>query len=140
MAKVEAESKDEAMRSKTAVRCAKAAFLLSSLKSSQNRHLKATVDQQAKEKEMLRKAVGDLKIELVRERLRNKRIKLCAPDSYLSFELLPFYCLQICLNSHGINSKAMEFACGATLTCSRSTLLDLSASILICTEFLRPAI
>lgn len=48
MAKVEAESKDEAMRSKTAVRCAKAAFLLSSLKSSQNRHLKATVDQQAK--------------------------------------------------------------------------------------------
>ena len=49
MENVEAESKDEAMRgSKTAIRCAKAAFLLSSLKSSQNRQLRATAHEQAK--------------------------------------------------------------------------------------------
>ncbi|KAA0038606.1 hypothetical protein IC582_006977 [Cucumis melo] len=78
MENVEAESKDEAMRgSKTAIRCAKAAFLLSSLKSSQNRQLRATAHEQAKERKMLRKTVGDLKIQLARERLRNKRIKLC---------------------------------------------------------------
>lgn len=49
MEDVEAETKNEAMRgSKTAIRCAKAAFLLSSLKSSQNRQLRATVHEQAK--------------------------------------------------------------------------------------------
>ncbi|KGN60336.1 uncharacterized protein LOC105435036 [Cucumis sativus] len=78
MEDVEAETKNEAMRgSKTAIRCAKAAFLLSSLKSSQNRQLRATVHEQAKEKKMLGKTVGDLKIQLARERVRNKRIKLC---------------------------------------------------------------
>ncbi|XP_022138206.1 uncharacterized protein LOC111009432 [Momordica charantia] len=77
MEKVEAESRDEAMRSRTAFRCAKAAFVLSSLKSSQNHYLRATVYEIVKEKEKLRKTLGDLKVELARERLRNKRIKLC---------------------------------------------------------------
>lgn len=48
MEKFPEESTEEAMRSKTAFRCAKAAFLLSSLKSSQNRHLRAAVDEQTK--------------------------------------------------------------------------------------------
>ncbi|KAJ6340096.1 hypothetical protein OIU77_007946 [Salix suchowensis] len=71
------ESKDERLKSQVAIRCAKAAILLSSLKSFPNRHLTTSIE----EKEMMIKTmvreIGDLKMELARERLKNKRIKLC---------------------------------------------------------------
>ncbi|KAM0976726.1 hypothetical protein PS2_019328 [Malus domestica] len=70
-----------AMRSDVAIRCAKAAFLLSSLKSSPNRRVRTAIDDDddeiAEEKEMLKKEIGDLKVTVARERLRNKRIKVC---------------------------------------------------------------
>ncbi|TQD69193.1 hypothetical protein C1H46_045274 [Malus baccata] len=70
-----------AMRSDVAIRCAKAAFLLSSLKSSPNRRVSTAIDDDddeiAEEKEMLKKEIGDLKVMVARERLRNKRIKVC---------------------------------------------------------------
>ncbi|KAJ6759704.1 hypothetical protein OIU79_024715 [Salix purpurea] len=75
------ESKDERLKSQVAIRCAKAAILLSKLKSSPNRHLTTSIDDQGEEKEMLIKTmvreIGDLKMELARERLKIKRIKLC---------------------------------------------------------------
>ncbi|KAJ6340088.1 hypothetical protein OIU77_007942 [Salix suchowensis] len=71
------ESKDEPLKSQVAIRCAKAAILLSKLKSLPNRHLTTSIE----EKEMLIKTmvreIGDFKMELARERLKNKRIKLC---------------------------------------------------------------
>ncbi|XP_008373838.2 uncharacterized protein [Malus domestica] len=71
-----------AMRSDVAIRCAKAAFLLSSLKSSPNRRVSTAIDDDddeiaQEEKEMLKKEIGDLKVTVARERLRNKRIKVC---------------------------------------------------------------
>uniref|UniRef100_A0A6N2N3T0 Uncharacterized protein n=1 Tax=Salix viminalis TaxID=40686 RepID=A0A6N2N3T0_SALVM len=73
------ESKDERLKAQVAIRCAKAAILLSKLKSFPNRHLTTSIDDQGEEKEMLIKTmvreIGDLKMELVRERLKNKRIK-----------------------------------------------------------------
>ncbi|KAM2323058.1 hypothetical protein PS1_019933 [Malus domestica] len=70
-----------AMRSDVAIRCAKAVFLLSSLKSSPNRRVSTAIDDDddeiAEEKEMLKKEIGDLKVTVARERLRNKRIKVC---------------------------------------------------------------
>ncbi|KAM4075129.1 hypothetical protein ACJW30_10G145600 [Castanea mollissima] len=67
--KAEMEKKEEALKSRVAIRCAKAALLLSSLKSLPN----STADHHHQEKKML-----ELKIELARERLKNKRIKQCA--------------------------------------------------------------
>ncbi|XP_050124228.1 uncharacterized protein LOC126601551 isoform X3 [Malus sylvestris] len=67
-----------AMRSDVAIRCAKAAFLLSSLKSSPNRRVSTAIDDDDYEiAEMLKKEIGDLKVTVARERLRNKRIKVC---------------------------------------------------------------
>nr|XP_008373972.2 uncharacterized protein LOC103437133 isoform X3 [Malus domestica] len=67
-----------AMRSDVAIRCAKAAFLLSSLKSSPNRRVSTAIDDDDDEiAEMLKKEIGDLKVTVARERLRNKRIKVC---------------------------------------------------------------
>jgi hypothetical protein len=40
------EAKDDALKSKTVVRCAKAAFLLSALKSLPNRYVNSTIDDQ----------------------------------------------------------------------------------------------
>ncbi|XP_030948737.1 uncharacterized protein LOC115972552 [Quercus lobata] len=68
--KAEMEKKEEALKSRVAVRCAKAAFLLSSLKPLPN----STADHHHhQEKKML-----EMKMELARERLKNKRIKQCA--------------------------------------------------------------
>ncbi|KAM1134851.1 hypothetical protein TB2_043926 [Malus domestica] len=66
-----------ALRSDVAIRCAKAALLLSSLKSSPARRRDTAVDDDddIAEKEM-KKEIGDLKVEVARERLRNKRIKI----------------------------------------------------------------
>lgn len=46
----ERESKDEARKLQIAIRCAKSAFLLSSLKSSVNRVLKAAIDDESEVK------------------------------------------------------------------------------------------
>ncbi|XP_050265127.1 uncharacterized protein LOC126709081 [Quercus robur] len=67
--KAEMEKKEEALKSRVAVRCAKAALLLSSLKPLPN----STADHHHQEKKML-----EVKMELARERLKNKRIKQCA--------------------------------------------------------------
>nr|XP_023918900.1 uncharacterized protein LOC112030443 [Quercus suber]POF02340.1 hypothetical protein CFP56_31234 [Quercus suber] len=64
--KAEIEKKEEALKSKVAIRCAKAAFLLSSLRSLPN----STADHHHQEKKML-----EVKVELARERHKNKRIK-----------------------------------------------------------------
>ncbi|KAG5229962.1 Retrotransposon-derived protein [Salix suchowensis] len=79
------ERKDEALKSQVTIRCAKAAILLSSLKSFPNHHLTTSIDDQGEDKkksemEMMKtmvREIGDLKMELARERLKNKRIKLC---------------------------------------------------------------
>ncbi|KAJ0086035.1 hypothetical protein Patl1_08519 [Pistacia atlantica] len=68
------EKKDESVRSQVAIRCAKAAILLSSLS---NRHSKATINDGDEEKEMLKRDMEDLKVEMVRERMKSKKIKLC---------------------------------------------------------------
>ncbi|KAJ6391513.1 hypothetical protein OIU77_025486 [Salix suchowensis] len=74
------ESKDKPLKSQVAIRCAKAAILLSSFKSFPNRHLTTSIEDQGEEKEMMKtmvREIGDLKMELARERMKNKRIKLC---------------------------------------------------------------
>ncbi|XP_062165511.1 uncharacterized protein LOC133872024 [Alnus glutinosa] len=71
------EAKDDALKSKTVVRCAKAAFLLSALKSLPNRYVNSTIDDQHEEVKLMRREIGELKMELARERLKNRRIKLC---------------------------------------------------------------
>ncbi|XP_062025180.1 uncharacterized protein LOC133741262 [Rosa rugosa] len=71
----------EALQSRNAIRSIKVALLLSRLKpSSANCRLNAATDHSdaaTEKEEALRKEIGDLKMEVVRERLRNKRIRLC---------------------------------------------------------------
>ncbi|CAM8991364.1 unnamed protein product [Rhodiola kirilowii] len=64
------ETKSEARRSQIALQCAKAALLLASLK---NRNRSAE-DYQVLEME---KMVMNLKVELVKERMRMRQVKLC---------------------------------------------------------------
>ncbi|KAK2659741.1 hypothetical protein Ddye_006274 [Dipteronia dyeriana] len=63
---------EESMKSQTAIRCAQAAVLLSSLS---NRNMKATINNE--EDEEKEREIEDLKVELVRERMKTKKIKLC---------------------------------------------------------------
>lgn len=58
---------ERARKSQDPMRCAKAAMLLVSLGTCR--------DQQ--EKEMMKQAIDDLRMELVRERIRRKNLKLC---------------------------------------------------------------
>ncbi|KAF5740228.1 hypothetical protein HS088_TW11G00294 [Tripterygium wilfordii] len=74
------DNKDEALKSQIAIRCANAAARLLSLRSSPN-HL---LDDQDEEKERMSREITDMKIELVRERVRSRRIKLC---SFMEFAL-----------------------------------------------------
>ncbi|XP_065848228.1 uncharacterized protein [Euphorbia lathyris] len=79
MVKGSMENKDEALESLTYIRCAKAAWILYSLKSSPNRHFTTRTDDQDEEKDlMMLKQIEDLKIKLAKERIKNKRIKLCS--------------------------------------------------------------
>ncbi|KAK4274106.1 hypothetical protein QN277_017386 [Acacia crassicarpa] len=65
------ENEDRALKLLMATRrCAKAALLLSNLKSLPSH----TLD----DNEMLRRGIEDLKVQLVKQRLINKRIKLCS--------------------------------------------------------------
>nr|XP_011465507.1 PREDICTED: uncharacterized protein LOC105351778 [Fragaria vesca subsp. vesca] len=72
----------EAQQSRNAIRSIKVALLLSRLKpSSADRRLTAAADRRdaatEEKEEELKREIGDLKMEVVRERLRNKRIRLC---------------------------------------------------------------
>ncbi|KAM5575713.1 hypothetical protein ABKV19_014584 [Rosa sericea] len=73
----------EALQSRNAIRSIKVALLLSRLKpSSADRRLTdhrnaATEKEEALRREIVRREIGDLKMEVVRERLRSKRIRLC---------------------------------------------------------------
>ncbi|GLU16192.1 hypothetical protein SLE2022_326370 [Rubroshorea leprosula] len=71
------ETKDEILKSPIAISCAKAAMLLSSLKSSPNYLLESTNNDEDEEKEMMKREIGHLRLELTRERLKRRRIKLC---------------------------------------------------------------
>ncbi|KAK9271130.1 hypothetical protein L1049_026719 [Liquidambar formosana] len=75
---VEFESKDEPLKSQIAIRCAKAALLLSSLKSFPSCTLRSPHHDEDEEREILMRAVADLKLELVKERMKSRRIKLCS--------------------------------------------------------------
>ncbi|GMY17282.1 Retrotransposon-derived protein [Fagus crenata] len=66
------EGKEEALKSNVLIRCAKAAFLLSALKFPNS-----TTDHQDEEKEKLRREMREMEMELARERVKNKKIKLC---------------------------------------------------------------
>ncbi|PRQ21417.1 hypothetical protein RchiOBHm_Chr7g0239021 [Rosa chinensis] len=68
----------EALQSRNAIRSIKVALLLSRLKpSSVDRRLTDHRGAATEKEEALRREIGDLKMEVVRERLRNKRIRLC---------------------------------------------------------------
>ncbi|XP_024026221.1 uncharacterized protein LOC21386937 [Morus notabilis] len=72
-----AQTKTEAATRRQIAIQSKVEHLLSPLKSSANRFLNLQME------ETLKKEIADLKIQLARERLNNKRVKLCG-----SFELL----------------------------------------------------
>ncbi|XP_022855129.1 uncharacterized protein LOC111376400 [Olea europaea var. sylvestris] len=69
----------QAMKSQVAIRCAKAAILLSSLKNSPNN---STSNITLKNEE----EIEDLKIALVKEKLKNKKLRIC-----VEMELLVFF-------------------------------------------------
>ncbi|XVF36718.1 hypothetical protein REPUB_Repub19eG0082200 [Reevesia pubescens] len=74
----EGEGRDEDHRKLViAIRCAKAALLLSSLKSTVNHVFQAANYDESEEKEKMRREIGNLRVELVRERVKMKNIKLC---------------------------------------------------------------
>ncbi|GAY41622.1 hypothetical protein CUMW_060860 [Citrus unshiu] len=67
------ETKEEGVKLQIAIRCAKALNLLSSLR---NCDLKATTNDDDEEKETMKRIIGDLQVELARERLTTKKLKL----------------------------------------------------------------
>ncbi|XAR62160.1 hypothetical protein NMG60_11016801 [Bertholletia excelsa] len=72
------ENKDEAVKTQIAIRCAKAALLLLSLKCSRNRRLVSAEDSQHEEREQrLRTEADDLRRRLFKERVEHRRIRLC---------------------------------------------------------------
>ncbi|KAK6246062.1 hypothetical protein QQP08_022729 [Theobroma cacao] len=74
---IEEKTRDEARKLLIAIRCAKAALLLSSLKSSVSRVFEAANNDEDEEKEKMRREIENLRVELVKERLKIKKIKLC---------------------------------------------------------------
>ncbi|XP_059630285.1 uncharacterized protein LOC132273323 [Cornus florida] len=84
---------EETMKSHIAIRCAKAAILISSLKSTGNPWLKSTEDDkdeyEERETMMLKRAVEELKKELVRERVKSRKMRLCSvTESLLQITIL----------------------------------------------------
>ncbi|XVE55495.1 hypothetical protein DITRI_Ditri03aG0163200 [Diplodiscus trichospermus] len=71
------ETKDGAPKLQLAIRCVKAAFLLSSLKSSVNSVFESANIEEIEEKEKMWREIENLRVELVKERLKIKKIKLC---------------------------------------------------------------
>ncbi|OMO93777.1 hypothetical protein CCACVL1_06354 [Corchorus capsularis] len=76
MEAIEEETKEEARNLQIATRCVKAALLLSSLKSTMIRVSEARNNDQDKEEEKMRREMENIKVELVKERLKMKKIKL----------------------------------------------------------------
>ncbi|KAJ4701331.1 Mediator of RNA polymerase II transcription subunit like [Melia azedarach] len=70
------QNKEEGVKLQIAIRCARAANLLSSLRNSG--HFGATINNEDLdvEKEIMRREIGDLKVELVRERMKRKKLQL----------------------------------------------------------------
>ncbi|GAB2290625.1 hypothetical protein Dimus_024904 [Dionaea muscipula] len=72
---------DEAMRrSQIAIRCAKSAMLLLSLKSSDH-HLRsetAADHEEVNEKQRMLRTINDLRMQLLRERMKARKSKLCS--------------------------------------------------------------
>ncbi|ESQ27299.1 hypothetical protein EUTSA_v10019357mg [Eutrema salsugineum] len=66
-------SKDESIRVRTAIRCARATMLLYSLASS-----RATIDTAGEEEGETRRELEDLRRRLAIEKKRRNRIKLCS--------------------------------------------------------------
>ncbi|KAI4307389.1 hypothetical protein L6164_030587 [Bauhinia variegata] len=74
---MENEATNRVLKSQLALRrCAKAAFLLSALKLPHGIDRDSTTNY--RDEEMWRREIQDLKIELLKERMKNKKIKLCA--------------------------------------------------------------
>ncbi|KAK8677548.1 hypothetical protein V6N13_143079 [Hibiscus sabdariffa] len=73
----EGETIDGAPKLQIAVRCAKAAFLLSSLKSSYNSVFESAENDELKEKDKMMREIENLRVALVKERLKIKKIKQC---------------------------------------------------------------
>ncbi|KAK9047444.1 hypothetical protein V6N11_053288 [Hibiscus sabdariffa] len=75
----EVEARDEDRKLQIAVRGAKAALLLSSLKSSVDRVFEAANNDETETlvMEKMRREIESLKVELVKERLKIKKIKFC---------------------------------------------------------------
>ncbi|XP_028078836.1 uncharacterized protein LOC114280660 [Camellia sinensis] len=81
---IDVESKDEALKSQVAIRCARAAMLLSSLKCSPKRRLDSPNDLEHREREMkLKRDSEDLRRKLVRERVKNRKLRLCSVTELL---------------------------------------------------------
>ncbi|KAK5832105.1 hypothetical protein PVK06_015905 [Gossypium arboreum] len=75
----EVEARDKDRKLQIAVRRAKAALLLSSLKSSVNRVFEAANNDECETqvKEKMRREIESQRVELVKERLKMKKIKFC---------------------------------------------------------------
>ncbi|KAK8354758.1 hypothetical protein V6Z12_A05G242000 [Gossypium hirsutum] len=79
MERTEVEARDKDRKLQIAVRRAKAALLLSSLKSSVNRVFEAANNDECETqvKEKMRREIESQRVELVKERLKMKKIKFC---------------------------------------------------------------
>ncbi|KAG5544015.1 hypothetical protein RHGRI_016687 [Rhododendron griersonianum] len=92
------ENQPEALRSHLAVRCAKAALFLSRLKFPRNRSADSTTFTEHQGREMeLSRTVEDLRRKLVRERLKNRRVKLCGVMELLLQMVLLLSLWTLCL-------------------------------------------
>ncbi|XP_062117988.1 uncharacterized protein LOC133831635 isoform X2 [Humulus lupulus] len=87
---------DGTVKSQLAIQSAKAAHLILRLKGSSNRHRRLTFqnkDETVLEEEILKKEkeIEDLKMKLVMERRKNKRVKLCGSLMQLLLPLILNY-------------------------------------------------
>ncbi|GAB4861215.1 hypothetical protein Ancab_036373 [Ancistrocladus abbreviatus] len=80
MDREEVTKRDETLRkSQIAMRCAKSAMLLLSLSKSSSPNLRLeTPDLQEEEKKKMMMKIQNLRIELTRERMKNRKMKLCS--------------------------------------------------------------
>ncbi|KAK6940153.1 hypothetical protein RJ641_029684 [Dillenia turbinata] len=89
--------KPEALKPEIAIRCAKAANLLYSLKCVVNRSLESATDNDIKARNAMKKAVADLKMELVKERMKSKSIKFCSLAEFLLQVMIVLLLWILCL-------------------------------------------
>ncbi|CAK9154259.1 unnamed protein product [Ilex paraguariensis] len=77
MDEVTTENTVEAPKSRIAIRCAQVSILLSPLKLPRNHRLNSKNGQQEREL-MLKAEVEDLRRDLLKERVKNKKLRLCS--------------------------------------------------------------